>query len=111
LKTKKRRRLENLVKLEINNEFLQNMSIQDIVINPNNDELGVVIFTQGYSPDAKDITVSIYELKKTNVRCYTPYFKLDEFEFSNYELAHKFITQLPTMSALEMVFILRSLNR
>jgi hypothetical protein len=108
LKTKKRRRLENLVKIEMDHDFLQNKIIQDIILNPDNDELGVVIFSQGYSPDSNNIMVSIYQVIKTNIRCYTPYYKLEEFKFSNFELADKFITQLPTMSALEMVVMLRS---
>jgi hypothetical protein len=91
----------------MDNDFFQNRIIQDVVLNPNNDEVGVVIFTQGYTPESKDITVSLHQLIKKDYRCYTPYYKLEEFNFSNYELANKFITQIPTMSALEMIMMLR----
>lgn len=92
----------------MDNDFVQNRIIQDVVLNPDNNELGVVIFTQGYTPESNDIAVSIHQLIKKDFRSYTPYYKLEEFHFSNYEAANKFITRIPTMTALEMIFMLKS---
>lgn len=108
MKSKSRRLLESLVKIDMDNDFIQNRIIQDVVLNPDNDEIGVVIFTQGYKPESNDITVTIHQLIKKERRCYTPYYKLEEFHFRNYELANTFITQIPTMTALEMIYMLKS---
>jgi hypothetical protein len=50
----------------MDNDFIQNRIIQDVVLNPDNDKIGVVIFTQGYSPESNDITVTIHKLIKKN---------------------------------------------
>lgn len=114
MKSKSRRRFENLVKIGIDNDFIQKRVIQNIVLNPENDEMGVAIFTHGYSTESNNITVTIHQLVKKDYRYYTPYYKLEEFSFNNYDAANKFITLIPTMSALEMIYMLKSptyLNR
>ena len=93
----------------VSDSLLENMQIYTSVINPKNIDIGILILTGNMEADSicdenEPAIVKFYLMKKLGTE-FRVDSEIDTFKFDNLEPASRFLENLPTMSALELLLL------
>lgn len=93
---------ENLL---VNHELFEGKRLEAMMISPIADDLGVIILSEDAG---SEVYVRVYRIEKTSEERYEIVGELEAFAFKNRESATSFISHLPNMSAIELMFAMNS---
>ncbi|WP_342538296.1 hypothetical protein MKY15_19515 [Sporosarcina sp. FSL K6-1540] len=91
-------------------ELKANMIILSTVMSPTKEDIGILIMGENMEPKQYTNGLSVIRLYLLNQRNFKYYIEmeLEAFAFNDLESAYEFLTNLPNMSALELILMMNN---
>ncbi|CEG21503.1 hypothetical protein BN1080_00414 [Planococcus massiliensis] len=85
--------------------FHENIKIIDTLLSPSHPNFGILIAGEDYFHSSKQPIIRVYLIYENNSEWHIQK-ELEAFSFSNYSMAKQFISDLPKMSALDLLLLM-----